>query len=152
MSQLNPAVYKGAITALEAQRAAYQRYARMVEAQNASIGSGDADRVAQFAESAVKELGELEEGARKLEPQLDLLSSKGSREEMQEIRRMLDDLARDARAAELSIQNLTSQLEAWRDEYGRQLNELGVALPGTEERKHYGARHASKSYLLDRKG
>ena len=152
MSQLNPAVYKSAITALEAQRAAYQRYARMVEAQNASLGSGDSDRVAQFAESAVKELGELEEGARKLEPQLDQLRSVSSREELQEIRRMLDDLARDARAAELSIQNLTTQLEAWRDEYGRQLGDLGVALPGTEERRSYGARQASKSYLLDRKG
>jgi small-conductance mechanosensitive channel len=152
MSHVNPAVYKGAIVALEAQRAAYQRYARMVEAQNASLGSGDADRVAQFAESATQELGEIEQGARQLEPQLDQLRSVASREQMHEIRRMLDDLARDAREAEISIQNLTTQLEAWRDEYGRQLGELGVALPGTEERKSYGTRQGAKSYLLDRKG
>ena len=153
MTQLNPAVYRSAITALEAQRAAYQRYARMVDAQNGALGQGDSERVAKFAEQATKELGELETGAKNLEPQLDLLRSVASREETLEIRRMLDDLARDAQAAQVSIQNLTMQLEAWRDEYGRQLGELGVALPGTEERAKYGApRAASKSFLLDRKG
>jgi len=152
MTQLNPAVYKSAITALEAQRAAYQRYARMVEAQQGSLGHADMERVAQFAEHASTELDELERGARQLEPQLDILRSVAHREEALEVRRLLDDLARDAQLAQLSIQNLTTQLEAWRDEYGRQLGELGVALPGTEERKSYGARHASKSYLLDRKG
>ena len=152
MSHVNPAVYKSAIGALEAQRAAYQRYARMVEAQNASLGGGDTDRVAQFAESATRDLGEIEQGARQLEPQLEVLRGVSSAEQMHEVRRMLDDLARDARTAELSIQNLTTQLEAWRDEYGRQLGDLGVALPGTEERKSYGTREGAKSYLLDRKG
>ena len=152
MTQLNPAVFKSAITALEAQRAAYQRYARMVEAQQGSLGQGDMDRVAQFAEHASTELAELERGARQLEPQLDILRTVAQREEALEVRRLLDDLARDAQLAQLSIQNLTTQLEAWRDEFGRQLTTLGVPLPGTEERPAYGAPRAATSYLLDRKG
>jgi len=153
MSQLNPATYKGAILALEAQRAAYQRYARMVETQQVSLGAGDADRLAEFAVRASQELGELEQGAQQLEPQLELLRSVSGPAEMQDIRRMLDDLAKDARVAQLSIQNLTQQLEAWRDEYGRQLTALGVALPGSDEpRPAYSAPASSTSFLLDRKG
>jgi hypothetical protein len=152
MSQLNPATFKSAIMALEAQRAAYQRYARMVEAQQGSLGAGDADRMAQFAERATQELTELEQGAQQLEPQLELLRSVSAPEEMQEIRRMLDDLAKDARMAQLSIQNLTEQLEAWRDEYGRQLTALGVALPGTDEPRPAYTAPSSTSFLLDRKG
>jgi hypothetical protein len=157
MTQLNPAVYKSAINALEAQRAAYRRYARMVESQQGSLGAGDAERVVKFAERATTELGELETGAATLQPQLDLVRSVASRDQSVEIHRLLDDLARDAQAAQLSIQNLSVQLEAWRDEYGRQLGELGVALPGTDEGTArgttYGApRGATKSYLLDRKG
>jgi hypothetical protein len=32
----------------------------------------------------------------------------------------------DARGAETAIRNLSSQLEVWRDAYGRQLAELGI--------------------------
>jgi hypothetical protein len=152
MSQLNPAAFKGAILALEAQRAAYQRYARMVEAQHGALGAGDGDRLSQFAEHATRELHELEQGAQQLEPQLDLLRSVSGPEDMQEVRRMLDDLAKDARMAQVSIQNLTAQLEAWRDEYGRQLTALGVALPGSDEARPAYAAPPSTSFLLDRKG
>jgi hypothetical protein len=152
MSQLNPAAHRSAILALEAQRAAYQRYARMVETQQVSLGAGDADRLTTFADHASRELIQLEQGAQRLEPQLELLRGVAAPEEMQDIRRMLDDLAKDARLAQLSIQNLTAQLEAWRDEYGRQLGTLGVALPGTDEPRPAYVPASSTSFLLDRKG
>ena len=152
MSQLNPAARRTTILALEAQRAAYQRYARMVETQQVSLGAGDAERLATFADHASRELTELEEGAHRLQPQRELLRSVSAPEEMQEIRRMLDDLAKDARLAQVSIQNLTEQLEAWRDEYGRQLGALGVALPGTDEPRPAYVPASSTSFLLDRKG
>jgi hypothetical protein len=38
---------------------------------------------------------------------------------------------REAQSAETAIQNLSTQLQSWRDAYGKQLAELGLA-PGSD--------------------
>ena len=122
-----PLAHRGALDALEAQRAAYQRYARLVEQQRQSLGDGDADRAFAAAGVAARENDALEEGARGLAPLVERARSEGGVDVRAEVDRRVEALMREAQAAELAVRNLASQLEAWRDVYGRQLAELGAA-------------------------
>ena len=127
---LDPLAFKSAIDAMEAQRAAYRRYARTVEAQRATFGDGDGDRATAAVDAAVRDFAELSEGARALAPQLQQVSSAGSAEQAAELQQQMEQLMREARMAEVAIRNMSQQLEAWRDAYGRQLAEVGLA-PGS---------------------
>lgn len=128
---IDPNAHKAAIDALQAQRAAYQRYARAMEAQaRQPLGNGNGGDVAVLtADEAARGFAELEEGAGRLRPALDAVAEGGSPDQVAEVQRQMEQLMRDARAAEAAIQNMTTQLEAWRDAYGRQLAELGLT-PG----------------------
>jgi hypothetical protein len=126
---INPIAHKAAIDALEAQRAAYRRFARTVEGQRLQINDGDGDKAIAAGAEAARGFEELEEGARRLEPMLRDIRDGGTADQLQEMERRMQELMRDARLAESAIQNLSLQLEAWRDAYGRQLAELGFA-PG----------------------
>lgn len=126
---LDPLAHRAAIDAMEAQRAAYRRYARMVESQHQSLSDADADKAVAFADEATRGFEALEHGARRLAPLVQRARSAGSPDEQAALMRTLDDLAREARQAEQAIRNLSSQLEAWRDATGRQLAELGI-VPG----------------------
>jgi hypothetical protein len=170
---INPLAHRAAIDALEAQRAAYQRFARMVEQQQPALADGDGQRAAAFADEAVLGFQELEEGAKRLAPLVAEARATGSADEAQAMRRELDALTREATRAELAIRNLSVQLEAWRDAYGRQLDEMGIAVGGASAsgapgdpaqsassaagpqarsgRGGYGPRGAVPS-LIDRKG
>ena len=128
---LDPLAHKSAIDALEAQRAAYRRYARNVESQRQQLGDGDADRAVAFAETATRDFDELDAGARRVQPLVQRVHEVGSADQVSEVRRHMEALMHDARSAETAIRNLATQLEAWRDAYGRQLAELGVT-PGAE--------------------
>ena len=161
---INPIAQRAAIDALEAQRAAYQRFARMVEQQQATLGDGDGDRAVAFADEAVRGFQELDRGAQQLAPLLAEARAVETPDDAQAMRRRLSDLTREAQRAELSIRNLSAQLEAWRDAYGRQLGELGItpgAPPGSSESvdagrggrtgRGYGAPGSIPS-LIDRRG
>jgi hypothetical protein len=155
---INPIAQRAAIDALEAQRAAYQRFARLVEQQQQALGDGDGDRAVAFADEAVLGFQELERGAARLAPLVAEARATGAPVDVQAMRRRLDDLARDAQRAEQAIRNLATQLEAWRDAYGRQLSEVGLAPGGgaaaPEERAGgYGARAGGAvPSLIDRRG
>ena len=129
---INPIAHKAAIDALEAQRAAYRRFARTVEGQRLQINDGDGDKAIAAGAEAARGFEELEEGARRLEPMLRDIRDGGTADQLQEMERRMQELMRDARLAESAIQNLSLQLEAWRDAYGRQLADLGLA-PGAGE-------------------
>lgn len=124
-----PLVHRSALDALEAQRAAYQRYARFVEQQQLMLGDGDPDRVVEFVSEAATQNGMLQDGARGLVPLIARARVEGGPDVGAELDRRVGALMRDAQAAEMAIRNLAGQLEAWRDSYGRQLAELGV-FPG----------------------
>jgi hypothetical protein len=128
--QLDPLAHRAAIDALEAQRAAYRRYARTVEAQQRTFDDGDADRALAATTVATQGFEELQRGAARLTPMVGEASAAASPDQMHELQREMDALMREARVAEVAIHNMTVQLEAWRDAYGRQLAELGLA-PGT---------------------
>ena len=128
---LDPLAHKAAIDALEAQRAAYRRYARTVEAQHHALGNGDGDQALAAVDVAARDFVELNEGARRLEPLVQQVHDAGSADQLQEIQRQMSQLMREARQAENAIRNMTTQLEAWRDAYGRQLAELGLP-PGVD--------------------
>ncbi len=134
---LDPLAHRAAIDALEAQRAAYRRYARAMEAQQQTLGDGDGDRASAAAELAVRGFDELQTGARRLQPLLEQVGEAGAPEQLVEMRRQMEELMRDARAAEAAIQNMSVQLEAWRDAYGRQLTELGI-VPGGGDAERAG--------------
>ena len=138
-SQLDPLAHRAAIDALEAQRAAYRRYARAMEAQQQTLTDGDGDRASTAAEVAVRGFDELQTGARHLQPLLDRVGEGGTPEQLVEMQRHMEALMRDARTAETAIQNMSVQLEAWRDAYGRQLAELGVVPGGDADRSGDGA-------------
>lgn len=127
--QLDPLAHRAAIDALEAQRAAYRRYARSVEAQQRTFDDGDADRAVAATAVAAQGFEELQQGAARLTPLVGEASAGASPNQMLELQREMDALMREARQAEVAIRNMTVQLEAWRDAYGRQLAELGLA-PG----------------------
>lgn len=128
---LDPLAQRAAINALEAQRAAYRRYARTVDDQTSAVASGDADRAASAADTAARGFDELETGARALRPHLDRVRDEGSSDQQSEVRRQLDSLSVDADRAQAAIQNLTAQLDAWRVAYGRQLASVGITPGGT---------------------
>jgi hypothetical protein len=123
---LPPLAHRAALDALEAQRAAYQRYARQVEAQRHSLGDGDADRAVAATELVERGFAELEAGARRLGALVTSARALAGQDELAALERTIDELAREARRAETAISNLAAQFEAWRDAYGRQLTELGV--------------------------
>lgn len=135
--QLDPLAHRAAIDALEAQRAAYRRYARTMEAQQQTLNDGDGDRAAAVAETAVRGFDELQTGARRLQPLLEQVSEGGAPEQLLEMRRQMEELMHEARMAEAAIQNMSVQLEAWRDAYGRQLAELGI-VPGGGDAERSG--------------
>lgn len=120
---------RAAIDALEAQRAAYHRFARLAESQQGSLASGDVEVVAAFTDGAVQTVRDLDAGARRVRSLVDHASHGASPAELIEIERQVNAMMTEARSAETSIRNLTTQLEAWRDAYGRQLTELGLT-PG----------------------
>src|SRR5688572_7724878 len=102
---INPIAQRAAIDALEAQRAAYQRFARMVEQQQAVLGDGDGDRAAAFADEAVRGFQELDQGARQLAPLLAEARAVQTPADAQAMRQRLEALTREAQRAELSIRN-----------------------------------------------
>jgi hypothetical protein len=145
-THLDPLAHRAAIDALEAQRAAYRRYARAMEAQQRTLTDGDGDRASAVAETASRGFDELQTGARRLQPLLERASEAGTPEQLVEMRRQMEELMREARSAEAAIQNMSVQLEAWRDAYGRQLAELGIVPGGSEaERTPEGAAGAAEA-------
>ena len=148
---------RAAIDALEAQRAAYRRFARQAEAQQGGLAGGDVDQVAAFTEGAAHTVRALDDGARHVRSLVDHASGGASPDALREIERLMNSMMTEARNAETSIRNLTTQLEAWRDAYGRQLTELGITPGGadtpdpTARRSAYHA-HAAAPSILDRKG
>lgn len=129
---LDPLAHRAAIDALEAQRAAYRRYAGTVDEQSRAVGGGDADRAVAASEVAARGFDELDAGARALRPHLDRVREQGSPEQQADVQRRLDTLASDAERAQSAIQNLTAQLDAWRVAYGRELAAVGVTPGGSD--------------------
>lgn len=128
---LDPMAHRAAIDALEAQRAAYRRYARTVDGQREALSDGDGDRALAAVSRVAEGTQELEAGARRLQPLLDAARGRGSADERRTLDRHLDALTREAQAAEAAVHNMTAQLEAWRAAYGRELADAGVT-PGTD--------------------
>ena len=160
-SPIDPLSHRAAIDALEAQRAAYRRFARMAEAQQDHLSSGDADRVAAFTDGAARTVRDLEAGVRDVRALVDQVSQHASTAQRQDIERVMNAMMSEARNAETAIRNLTTQLEAWRDAYGRQLSDLGITPGATDDatpvpgrRSAYEAGHGGTSAprILDRKG
>jgi predicted TIM-barrel fold metal-dependent hydrolase len=159
---IDPIAQRSAIDALEAQRAAYRRFALQAEAQQTPLSAGDIDQVTAFTDAAAGTVGTLHDGAQRARALVGTASEQASAEQMRELERRMTDMTREARNAEVAIRNLTSQLEAWRDAYGRQLADLGVA-PGTSTSggdapadpaaRAYGQRDVVRApRILDRKG
>jgi hypothetical protein len=155
---IDPRAHRAAIDALEAQRAAYHRFARQAEAQQGPAAGGDLAEVASFTEGAARVVGELHEGTRAARALVHEASSGAGEAQLRELERRMDEMMREARNAETAIRNLSTQLEAWRDEYGRQLAELGI-VPGAspegdaaEPGRRYGAAPAAPPRILDRRG
>jgi len=169
MKSISPAIdplsQRAAIDAMEAQRAAYRRFAHQAEAQQTSLGNGDLDQVARFTNGATQDMDALHKGARTVGSMMD--AARGgttSPADLAELERRMDAMMREAREAETAIRNLTTQLEAWRDAFGKQLADLGVATGGTPttpstdapsdpSARGYGKRDVTHTpRLLDRKG
>lgn len=127
---LDPFAQRAAIDALEAQRSAYQRYARTVDDQTRAVGNGNADSAVTAASTAARGFGELDAGAQALRPHLDRVREQGSPDQQADVQHRLATLSSDADRAQTAIQNLTSQLDAWRLAYGRQLAAVGLT-PGS---------------------
>jgi multidrug resistance efflux pump len=128
---IDPIAHRAAMDAIQAQRAAFQRYARALDAQRASLDDGAGDRALAAADAAVRGHDELAEGARRLGPLVERATRGGDTESSREVQRQMEELLTQARSAEAAIQNMASQLEAWRAEYGRQLAEAGLTPGGT---------------------
>jgi hypothetical protein len=151
---------RAAIDALEAQRAAYRRFARQAEAQQGALSGGDVDVIAEFTDGAAVEVGVLHEGAVGVRALVEAASAGASEAQLVDIERRMADMMREARNAETAIRNLSTQLEAWRDAYGRQLAELGLTPggePGAEapeppRRAYGGPGTPSAPRILDRRG
>jgi hypothetical protein len=125
---LDPLAHQTAIQALEAQRAAYARFARTMDAHRSAVAGGSGDAAVAAADAAARGHDELAAGARRLAPLVAVAGAPapGDDTEHAEVARRLDAVMQEARAAEAAIHHLTAQLEAWRDAYGRQLAELGL--------------------------
>ena len=153
-NSIDPLAHRAAIDALEAQRAAYARYARLVEAQQRVLNDGNPDKVVAFTERATRDLVELERGAERLAPLVARATAGLPADGLQDMRLRLDALAHEARRAEAAIRNLTVQLEAWRDALGRQLADAGIVVGGEgapAPEPPYG-RPAIAPRVIDRKG
>ena len=156
---IDPHAQRAAIDALEAQRAAYRRFARQAEAQRVPLSDGDVEQVAAFTDGAAAGVDALHQGAHRVRALVDSASAQASAPDLRELERRMDDMMREARTAEVAIRNLTSQLEAWRDAYGRQLAESGLT-PGasgdstsdTPLPRGYGHHDVVAPRILDRKG
>lgn len=136
---LDPLAQKAAIEALEAQRAAYQRYARDVEGQRHALGDGNGDRATGAAAVASDGLDALQQGVQAMRPALDRAAGAAGPDQIRELQQHIDDMMREAHAAEAAIHNLTAQLQAWRDAYGRELSEVGLTPGITSPRPNAGA-------------
>jgi hypothetical protein len=159
---LDPLAHRAAIQALEAQRASYARFARTMDVHRTALAGGAGDAATAAAEAAVRGHDELAEGARRLAPLVAAAQADPAARE--DVGRRMDAVMDGARAAEAAIHNLTAQLEAWRDAYGRQLAELGVtpggdgAAPATPQPAPYerpgfgGQSPPSPPRLIDRTG
>ncbi len=155
---ISPVSQRAALDALEAQRAAYRRFARDAAAQHGPATSGDFDQVAEYTASVAQDVAALHDGTQAVRATVDTAAAQASESELRELERRMHDMMREARKAETAIHNLTSQLEAWRDAYGRQLSDAGI-VPGsgtTDDGADGGAPYAAKSALppriLDRRG
>ena len=126
---LDPLAHRATMDALDAQRAAYRRYARSLDAQRGTLTDGDADQAGAVVDEALAGFSALDVGARRLQPALERARAGASGDQLHELQQRVDDLMLAARTAETAIHNLSTQLEAWRDAYGRQLVELGIT-PG----------------------
>lgn len=126
---LDPLAHRAAIQALEAQRGAYARFARTMDAHRTALAGGSGDAATAASDAAARGHDELADGARRLGPLVAAADASGDTTEREEVARRLDAMLREAQAAEVAIHNLTTQLEAWRDAYGRQLAEVGLT-PG----------------------
>jgi hypothetical protein len=163
---IDPLSQRSAIDALESQRAAYRRFAQQAQAQSGSLGTGDVDQVAAFTAGATQDMAALHTGARAVGSIMDAARGGGkSTAELAELERRMDAMMREARDAETAIRNLTTQLEAWRDAFGKQLADLGITPGGSTTSttssdtpvdpaaRGYGQRDAVRApRLLDRKG
>jgi hypothetical protein len=125
---LDPLAHQAAIQALEAQRAAYARFARTMDAHRTAVAGGSGDAAVAAADAAARGHDELAAGARRLDPLVAaaVAPAAGDGTAHAEVARRLDAVMQEARAAETAIHHLTAQLEAWRDAYGRQLAEVGL--------------------------
>jgi hypothetical protein len=126
---IDPLAHRAAIDALDAQRAAFRRYAQEVDAQRRLAAGGD--RAAHSADAAARGYEALDAGVRRLGPVLDRASAAAAPEQARELDARVHDMLREARNAEAAILNLSAQLEAWRAAYGRQLAEAGLAPGGS---------------------
>jgi len=163
---IDPLSQRAAIEALESQRAAYRRFAQQAQAQSGSLGTGDVDQVAAFTDGATRDVAALHQGARAVGTLMDAARGGGtSAAELAELERRMDAMMREARDAETAIRNLTTQLEAWRDAFGKQLADLGITpggsttsltssdSPADPAARGYGQRDVTRApRLLDRKG
>src|SRR5438067_437253 len=130
-TSIDPLAHRAAIDALDAQRAAYRRYARALETQRSTLTDGDPDKAATVVDEATRGYTELQAGAQRLAPVLDHARQASSADDLRDIQQRVEDLMHAARSAEAAIQNLSTQLEVWRDAYGKQLAEVGLT-PGTD--------------------
>lgn len=130
---LDPLAERTAIDAIEAQRAAYRRYAQAVDAHSQAVGTGDADRAVAAADTVADGADALDAGARALRPHLDRVRAHRSPEQQEDVQRRLAMLASDGDRAQTAIHNLTAQLDAWRVAYGRQLGAASLT-PGASGR------------------
>ncbi|HEY0777148.1 MAG TPA: hypothetical protein VGD56_04200, partial [Gemmatirosa sp.] len=89
-----------------------------------------ADSAVAAAATAARGFDELDAGAKALRPHLDRVREQGSPDQQADVQRRLATLSSDADRAQSAIQNLTSQLDAWRLAYGRQLAAVGLT-PGS---------------------
>ena len=163
MHPISPSIdllsHRAAIDALEAQRAAYRRFARLAESQQGALNAGDLEAAATFTEGAGRQVDSLAEGARGVRTLVDAVSHGATDVQMHEIERRMQEMMREARSAETAIRNLTTQLEAWRDAFGRQLGEVGITpgggdVPNGAPRTGYGTAPSPEppARILDRKG
>lgn len=127
---LDPLAQRAAIQALEAQRAAYRRFAAAAGGQQRALGTGDGEQATRAADIVELGYAELDAGAKHLAPLVSAVHETGTADQLDEMQRHMTDLMSEAQNAEAAIQNLSTQLEAWRDAYGRQLADQGI-VPGT---------------------
>ena len=156
-TSLDPLAHRATMDALDAQRAAYRRYARTLDSQRGTLTDGDPEQAGAVVDDALAGFSALDVGARRLQPALERARAGASGDQLRELQQRVDDLMLAARTAETAIQNLSTQLEAWRDAYGRQLVELGITPGGHPDGTAYGPPGSGREAvepprILDRQG